>query len=84
MDPAISGLSPLTFLWLGLISACLLTYRSWKRPRYPPGPRGLPVVGNVFDVPEDYSWLKYRDYGQQYGTHSRPANTSIADLLLLS
>lgn len=61
--------SSLVFLWSGFIIACLLAFRSRRRPRYPPGPSGLAFIGNYFDVPQDYGWIKYREYGQQYGTN---------------
>ena len=27
-----------------------------KRPPYPPGPKGYPIIGNVFDFPENPIW----------------------------
>ncbi|KAI0064830.1 cytochrome P450 [Artomyces pyxidatus] len=34
---------------------------------YPPGPRPLPVVGNLFDVPKESSWLAYTEWAKTYG-----------------
>ncbi|VDB88746.1 unnamed protein product [Peniophora sp. CBMAI 1063] len=34
----------------------------------PPGPRGLPVVGNLFDMPDTNEWVVYRDWGVKYGS----------------
>ncbi|KAI0264152.1 cytochrome P450 [Gloeopeniophorella convolvens] len=54
---------------LGLLVAlrALHDYRRRGGLPYPPGPRCLPVVGNLLDIPKETPWLKYAEYGQQYG-----------------
>ena len=32
----------------------------------PPGPRGLPVLGNIFQVPK-FQWLKYTEWKEVFG-----------------
>ncbi|KAJ7195960.1 cytochrome P450 [Mycena pura] len=38
-----------------------------KSPPLPPGPRGLPFVGNIFDVPSENHWLKFAKLGAVWG-----------------
>ncbi|KAG2064540.1 cytochrome P450 [Suillus decipiens] len=34
---------------------------------YPPGPRGLPFIGNIQDIPHIKPWLTYAEWGRKYG-----------------
>ena len=34
---------------------------------YPPGPKGLPLLGNVLDLPSEKNWEAYAKWGQKYG-----------------
>ena len=35
---------------------------------YPPGPRPKPIVGNLLDIPKDFSWIAYAQFSKTYGT----------------
>ncbi|KAI0031951.1 cytochrome P450 [Vararia minispora EC-137] len=33
----------------------------------PPGPRRLPIIGNLLDIPKVYPWIKYSEWAKKYG-----------------
>ena len=57
-----------SYLFAGFILVYVLSRAFKRRPRYPPGPKGLPIIGNLLDVPSDYGWITYKNWGDQYGT----------------
>jgi hypothetical protein len=34
----------------------------------PPGPKKLPFLGNLFDLPTSHEWLKYAEWSKQFST----------------
>lgn len=40
---------------------------SMRRRKMPQGPPGVPILGNVFDVPKSMPWLKFTEWKQKYG-----------------
>ncbi|KAH7887275.1 cytochrome P450 [Phlebopus sp. FC_14] len=38
-----------------------------KNLPFPPGPKPLPIVGNIYDVPSHASWKTFKDWGAKYG-----------------
>lgn len=38
-----------------------------SRLSLPPGPRGLPIVGNIRDVPSMPTWVTYKKWSDTYG-----------------
>lgn len=61
------------YVTAGVIAAALLI--TWySKPRrglqLPPGPKGLPILGNLFDMPNGKDWIAYQRLAQTYGTSS--------------
>ena len=53
----------------------VVLFRQWKKGRdgnpnglpLPPGPKGYPVIGNLFDMPVDKAWVVYDEWRKTYG-----------------
>lgn len=72
--PAIMALispesSPYVYTVAAALFALVLLRVNSRRRRlpYPPGPKGLPVIGNIRDISAGYEWLTYAKWGQEYG-----------------
>jgi hypothetical protein len=68
--PVIFLKSPLEIPLLVFLVAAFLAVRIYQRRRrlpYPPGPRRLPLVGNLFDIPKEFSWLSYAELSKKHG-----------------
>ena len=69
---------------VALFFGCILLFRQLKKSRsnnpkglpLPPGPKGYPLIGNLFDMPLDKPWLVYDEWSKTYG------KSMIADSLL--
>ncbi|KAI0253744.1 cytochrome P450 [Lactifluus subvellereus] len=62
--PAVDVLVLLSFI------VALFAIRDYRRRGglpYPPGPRPLPIVGNLFDIPKEFSWLAYTRFSKKHG-----------------
>ena len=71
-----------------IIPAVLLSYFVLKRLRralqrsllLPPGPKGFPIVGNMFDVPSVAPWKTFREWSEIYG-QSYPLYTLLSSFV---
>lgn len=67
-------------LLLCLSFICFFLYRGRQKQRrhdLPPGPKGWPLIGNAFDIPDQDGWLKYASMGKKYGMHSMYLFTAL-------
>jgi hypothetical protein len=59
---------------VGFSGLAFLVMRTGKRRLpYPPGPRRLPVVGNLFSMPSREEWVTYMKWSKECGTR-RPVH----------
>jgi len=50
------------------LSIYWILWRHQKKLPYPPGPRPLPLIGNVHQLPDKLRYQTYAEWGKKYGT----------------
>ena len=68
--PLVSLTSILDILVLASFLSAIFAIRDYQRRRglpYPPGPRPLPLIGNLLDIPKEFSWLSYTQLSKNHG-----------------
>jgi hypothetical protein len=50
-----------------LASWLLYKYYLKAKPPYPPGPKGLPIIGSLLDIDNERPWITYGKWANQYG-----------------
>lgn len=55
----------LVFVALSILKTLV---RSIRRISLPPGPKGLPLVGNLLDMPIERQWLTFARWGEIWGS----------------
>ena len=76
--------SVLTFLDVVLAALGIYLFRQFlarRRIQLPPGPTGLPLIGNVLDVPRTYESEVYSQWRKRFGKHDR--SRSLLDMIYL-
>ena len=63
VSPIVAGDVAAVLLGLYVLSS----YFSPRRPDLPPGPKPLPLVGNLFDLPKGPPWLHWDKFRKLYG-----------------
>ena len=68
--PVVSLMLALDILIFVTSIAAFFAICDYQRRRgfpYPPGPRPLPLIGNLLDVPKESSWLAYTQLSKKHG-----------------
>ena len=67
---------------VGIVAMIVATisYTSKKRHPRPPGPTGLPVIGNMLQLPREKEWLTYAEWADKYGLNSLKILLEVSQL----
>jgi len=59
----------IAILAIASTTASIIYWQSTKssRGKAPPGPKGLPLIGNELQIPNDKQWLQFHKWGKLYG-----------------
>ncbi len=66
---------------LGLVAILVVRYVRSPWRHVPPGPRGLPIIGNALEM-RDKSWLLGRDCKQKYSALSILTDMALALMII--
>lgn len=63
--------------WMLVFSFCTIivflhTFRRRRAFPLPPGPKGLPILGNALDMPRESPWLTYWQWGKKCSKYFSP------------
>ncbi len=80
LEPTDNCMSPILPIstWYFILAVGIISYilNCWikisknKNLSLPPGPKGYPVIGNVYQTPQRYPWLAYAEWKEKYGSVS--------------
>ena len=64
---ALNGVEIILLATVILIAAFRWLYVRRNSTPLPPGPKGLPFIGNALQIPHSFQYLKFQEWVKQYG-----------------
>ncbi|KAF8190347.1 cytochrome P450 [Mycena galopus ATCC 62051] len=68
---------------VGALAILVKYVRGDSRPT-PPGPRPLPIIGNLLNIPSQEQWLVYQEWSRKYGSDVVRMNVLGTDILVVN
>ncbi|KAK6988169.1 cytochrome P450 [Favolaschia claudopus] len=79
---------PLTTIIVILTTTFCAAVAHYRRGRHrlplPPGPRKLPIVGNLFDIPSTFQWKAYAKWAKEFDSDIIHLNVCGTSIIVLS
>ncbi|KAK0479579.1 hypothetical protein IW261DRAFT_1419672 [Armillaria novae-zelandiae] len=67
MNGSLTTLAIVVISVASLVFAYRLLYQTCRNTPFPPGPKGLPFIRNILDVPSEKEWLTFARWSEKYG-----------------
>lgn len=80
----------LLLYFIAALAALFILYRLFNRSRglqsrlpLPPGPKGLPLIGNLRDIPTSFEWKTYHQWSRELDTDIMHLNIAGQSIVVL-
>ncbi|KAF7979326.1 hypothetical protein HWV62_42735 [Athelia sp. TMB] len=67
-----------------VLAALYLVKASTQSRKYPPGPRGWPLIGNLLDIPTFEEWVTYKSWSDEFNSDIIHLNACGMHILVLN